>query len=194
MSLGYPSCNICKMWGVESPHLHKEVEIEGILKKDDINCDKYSIEAENKILEEGDIIYKYFEKESLMYKIKSNQNIGSVIRCMCRNCIFKSLNPEYLVHYGDGIYGSYHKNLRDADISPIIKQTHGINVDSLKYRVKIRIIMKEKFKKISKTGGVVKSIPNGYLIKDRIVFAEKGTFQILGFERWNEVEWEDIVI
>jgi hypothetical protein len=45
----YPTCDECRNWGVESPHEHIEIDVEGVLSDEDFEEDIYSVNIEAKV-------------------------------------------------------------------------------------------------------------------------------------------------
>ncbi|WP_409292763.1 hypothetical protein [Peribacillus sp. SCS-37] len=184
-------CNTCETWGTEPhPHNHIEEEVEGLLELIDLNRSDNTYTAENAKLRES-IIYRYVWSPSDLFKIDSSQSIASVAHCLCINCIKYSLS--FVPHYGDGAYCTANEHLKLEH--PRVVHSHGIDIRDMNYRIVMRIRDTAKFKKISKTAGVIRSIPEGQeLYVGGLVFSEKNTIKVIGFQEWNGHEWVDILL
>jgi hypothetical protein len=184
-------CKSCEEWGVRPhPHNHIEEDVEGLLEIFDLKKSQNTYIAENTILSDS-IIYRYVWSPSDLFKIDSSQSIASVAKCLCINCINYSLS--FVPHYGDGAYCTANENLKLEN--PRVVHSHGIDIREMNFRVVMRIRDNAKFKKIRKTAGVIRSIPEGQeLFVDGLVFSDKNSIKVIGFQEWNGEEWVDILL
>lgn len=185
------SCAVCENWGRNDPHLHNEEEIEGLLEDFYFIENEISAEFEYTDLKDGIIVYRYVSEPDDLFKIASSNSIASLAKCMCIDCLRYSLS--FIPHYGDGAYCTYNENLKNEN--PRVIHTHGINIRNMNYRVVLRIRDSKMFKKIKRTAGVIKSVPNGKsFYKNELVFSEKNSIKIICFQKWNGHEWVDILL
>lgn len=187
----YEKCDTCKDWGITQEHTHVEIDVEGLLEEQDYILHKPSYEAETSYLIDGIIAYHYFRDKAVIHKIRSSQTIASSANCLCEDCIQYSLSQ--IPHYGDGAYCTLNHGLNTTDVPRRVIHSHGIDIRSMKYRAIIKILLPDKFKLIKKTAGVVRSKPIGKKLKMKdLVYAEKESLTILGFQEWINGEWVDI--
>lgn len=184
-------CSICENWGVEPhPHKHIEEDVEGLLEIVDLEKSNNTYISESTNISEA-IIYRYVWSPSDLFKIDSSQKIASVAQCLCINCINYSLS--FVPHYGDGAYCTVNEHLKLEN--PRVLHSHGIDIRGMNYRVVMRIRDTKNFMKIRKTAGVIKSIPVGQkLFVSDLVFTDKNSIKIIGFQEWNGEEWVDILL
>jgi hypothetical protein len=184
-------CIVCEAWGKNDKHLHIEEEIEGLLEQTDIERNETTEENELLNLHDDIIVYRYVWSASDLFKIAANHSLASVSKCLCINCIRYSLS--FIPHYGDGAYCTSNENLKNED--PRIIHSHGIYIREMNYRVVLKINDVSFYKKISRTAGVIRSIPDGQeLLEGDLVFTEKGTIKIINFQQWNGNDWVDIIL
>jgi hypothetical protein len=193
ITFNYRKCDTCKEWGNSQDYTHIEIDVEGILEEKDYITDLPSLEAETAELVEGITAYRYFWDKADIYRIASSQTIASVANCLCEECIRYSLS--LIPHYGDGAYCTLNEGLKSVDVPKRVIHTHGVDIRGMNYRAIIKIMLPEKFKLIKKTAGVTKSVPLGQKLKmKQLVFAEKGSLRIIGFQEWKNNRWIDLVV
>lgn len=191
MRLHYLRCSLCEFWGTGQDHIHIEATISGT--QSISHFDSESTEVESIVLQQGEIIYKYFSSKNDIHLIRGSQTIGSIAHCMCESCLLETLATPF-PHYGDGAYGTLHKGLKDQGVAEEVIQAHGINIWAMDYRVKLRVLNDISLKKIARTGGVIRSVPTMALRRNEIVLADKGDIEIIGFEQWDGTSWVDSLV
>ncbi len=137
-------------------------------------------------------VYYYFEKRSLPI-ILTNNNAAAIPREYCVDCIKQSIKDTFIEkdpHYGDGVYISIHKNLKNA--SDPVRYGHGEQVSKREYRIKFKIISSDYLNKISNTGGVVKTKENRWYDKTELIMLNSpdrcvATFKCI--EQYKDGEW-----
>jgi hypothetical protein len=184
-------CEICKNWGLDSPHRHMEEQLKGLLEPSDIKNKQSTKLFEEEELSASTIIYRYVHSENDLALIKSSQKLASRALCLCKECL--KYNLSFTPHYGDGAYSTINESLKNEH--PRVMHTHGIDIRSMDYRVILRINNIGKFNKIEKTAGVIRSIPLGKSLKrNDLVFTDEAAIKVIGFQKWNGNEWEDFLI
>ncbi len=184
-------CDVCKEWGTETLHIHQEEEIEGLLENLDIKRSDLTKDTELEELEDGSIVYRYLLHENDLSLINSSQLLASRAMCMCRECLKYSLS--FVPHYGDGAYCTHNNYLKTEH--PRIMHSHGIDIRAMDYRAIIKIKDSNLFKKIDRTAGVIKSVPEGKeLMVEDLVFTDEDSIKIIGFQKWTGNGWEDILL
>lgn len=146
-----PCCNKSK-----EIYDQENLKISGILEKKQM--DKIAEECEDISISDIKYIYYYFMKKDLSI-IQTNCDAAAMPRQFCADCIDKTIKDTLSKkdpHYGDGVYLSIHKDLKNASLE--VKSAHGENVSNREYRIKFKIISNLELKKFTGTGGVLRTI------------------------------------
>lgn len=185
-------CDVCKNWGVRPlKHSHIEIGLSGLLEEIDLKRTLHTELSETIELDKGTILYRYFQMKSDISIISSSQKIASRTHCLCHNCLLYSLS--FVPHYGDGAYCTTNEHLKVEH--PRVIHSHGINIREMNYRAVLRLKDATTFTKIEKTAGVVKNIPIGeqFFLSD-LVFTADNVIKIIGFQEWDGLSWNDILL
>jgi len=186
-------CSTCRDWGKDESCLHSHIEedVEGLLEPLVIQQNPSTIAYEEQTLEVGTIAYKYVQWSADLNLVEASQKIASKAQCLCINCIRYSLS--FVPHYGDGAYCTLNEQLKREN--PRIIHTHGIDIRAMDYRVVMKILEPITFKKISRTAGVVRSIPlSQQLYVGKPVLTDELAVKIICFQRWDGKSWSDILL
>ena len=124
--------------------------------------DRRSAQAEVATVIGGTLVYHYFE-EVYLRPVSSEGRICSKARCYSRTEIEASIGTDD-PHYGDGAYVTCNRGLRSAHRE--VKLAHGQHVASRRYRVVLKVRQQAAFRKISRTGGVSRTVPEETLLEE----------------------------
>ena len=146
-------CSLCET--IEEDINQNIFKVHGVLDLDVV--DEFEVELDEMDIENGDIIYYYFDEKDEEI-IKGSQNVAGRARALCRNCILSTIERTFHdgdPHYCDGVYFTVHNNFLNANLR--VKKCHGDYVADRRLRAKFRVNNVESLLKISKTGGVLKT-------------------------------------
>ncbi|RWU13111.1 hypothetical protein [Anoxybacillus flavithermus] len=130
----------------------EQIELTG--KVSDLNMlDLISYKAETTELYKGIELYYYYEEDTLKF-IDDGSAPKAKFKNLCESCLLETLQT-YEPHYGDGVYLTQHKQLFDNATHEEVKKSHGISYR--KHRATYVCLDESVFRKIYKTGGVVRS-------------------------------------
>ncbi|MEH7254783.1 hypothetical protein V7111_21990 [Neobacillus niacini] len=115
--------------------------------------DTVSYDAETTNLYPGVEIYYYYEEKTFKF-ISDGTPPKARFQNKCEACLLESLTTEE-PHYGDGVYFSQHKQLFHMETHEETVRSHGIPLRE--YRATYICLNEAVFKKIKKTGGVLRS-------------------------------------
>lgn len=171
-----------------------DIHLEGCALNLDLELDGH-IDVENLTIEDGDQFYHYFfDDSSICTHILGERVVKSLALCACVDCLKNSITTDN-PHYGDGAYGTINKYIipnETANPQSIIR-AHGLSMlEKRIFRAVVRINKAEFFRKIPKTGGVVRSQPpidvllkRNTLIGHNLIDAE-----VIRIEKWSGEKWE----
>lgn len=183
---------ICSECNKEKDDIDQNIfNVSGLLDIQYVN--DYEKELEEIELENGDIVYYYFDEE-IEEIIRGNQNAAGKARSLCKECILDTIEKTFTEkdpHYCDGVYFSLHNKLNLSDEK--IKACHGEYVANRTIRVKFKVIDASRLLKINKTGGVLKTNEGNinYLHKDLILANRdcSNVVKYLGIEEYKNGDW-----
>lgn len=182
----------CSFCGTSEEDINQDIfKVCGVLDLDVV--DEFEVELDEMDIENGDIIYYYFDEKDEEI-IKGSQNVAGRARALCRNCILSTIERTFYdgdPHYCDGVYFTVHNNLLNANLR--VKKCHGDYVADRRLRAKFRVNNVESLLKISKTGGVLKT-NEGVTNYDEnsLIFANRTNKNIvtyLGVEEYSDGNW-----
>lgn len=182
----------CSFCGTSEEDINQDIfKVYGVLDLDLV--DEIEAELDEIDIENGDIIYYYFDEKDEDI-IKGSQNVAGRARSLCRSCIHSTIERTFYdgdPHYCDGVYFTVHNNLVNANLR--VKKCHGDYVADRILRAKFRINNVETLLKISKTAGVLKTNEDVTNYEENsLIFANRIDNDIvtyLGVEEYSNGNW-----